>query len=233
MHYPLKSIFFIVLGLMIGSCNATRFIEPIEKGDLAIGIHSGGPLIEFGGTPIPVPLSSLEVGYGLKENTTVFGGLHTTALLFGNFQMDIGSTFKVLSQKKYTPNISVSPAINTIWDITDKKAKIWPILDLNCYWHYGERKNYFYVGLNNYFELSSRKALGQRQEYPILFSPQIGHILKGKDHKWEFTAEIKFLAPYIQSTYSFVPYTGLTREHGATGVYLGYRRYFSLPSKKQ
>ncbi len=227
-----RLLVLLAAGTFLVSCSASRFVEPVEKGKLAGGVNLGGPLIDFGSAPIPVPLSSLEAGYGLKDNLTIYGGLHTTAMLFGNLQMDLGATYQVLKQNRYIPNISVSPSLNTIWDISDKKIKSWPVLDLNCYWNYGAKKNYFYIGINNYFELSGTRTLDQKQQYPVLLNPQIGHVLKGKDRKWEFTAEIKFLAPYIQNTYSFVPYKSLTGQHGATGIYLGYRRYFNLPSKK-
>ena len=37
-----------------------------------------------------MPLTSVEVGYGLDTNLTVFGALHTTAAYFGNLQLDAG-----------------------------------------------------------------------------------------------------------------------------------------------
>lgn len=229
----MKSLIYISgLSVLLISCTASRFIEPLEKDSMAIGVNFGGPMIEYGSAAIPIPLSSIEVGYGLKEKITVFGGLHLTSMFYGNMQIDLGGTYKVVNQNKWVPNVSVSPSVNTIWQVGTDKIKAWPILDVNAYWNYGKKSNYVYVGVNNYFELSPTKALDQPQGTPIVFSPQIGHILKGKERKWEFTAEIKFIAPYARNTYTFVPYTGLTGQHGATGIYLGYRYYFPIHRNK-
>lgn len=218
----------ILIAAAIASCAPSRFIEPVEQGKLAVGATFGGPMIDFAGAPIPVPLSSIEVGYGFKENLTFFGGFHTTSFAFGNLQLDLGGTYQFLNQDKYVPNVSVSPSLNTVWDVYDRKIKSWPVLDLNAYWNYGERRNYFYIGANNFFELSRTRALDQKQPTFILFNPQIGHVLKGKDRKWELITEIKFLSPFTENSYTFVPYKSITGSYGATGVFLGYRHYFNL-----
>ena len=69
----MKKTPFLVVGfvaLVLGACAPARFVEPLEKGELTVGGSLGGPVISFGG-PIPMPLSSVEVGYGLDTNLTV------------------------------------------------------------------------------------------------------------------------------------------------------------------
>jgi hypothetical protein len=225
-----KILYFVLTSGFLMSCSASRFVEPIEKDELAAGINFGGPMIDYGSTVIPIPLSSLEVGYGLKEKLTLFGGLHLTSMAFGNLQMDLGATYQFLDQDRFVPNLSISPSLNTIW-VPNNSFKVWPVIDINAYWHYGKKKSYIYAGINNYFELSGTKALEQPEGMPLIFSPQIGHVLKGKDRKWEFTAELKLIAPYARNSYSFVPYNGILGENGSTGIYLGYRRYFNIKKK--
>lgn len=228
---------YIIFGviLILASCAPARFVEPLDKKQWAVGANLGGPVIGFGGAVIPVPLTAIEVGYGLDSNLTVHGGLHTTSVLFGNIQIDAGATYKFIDQKKIIPNVSVNPGFNLITDVTnvddnDVRTKFWPTLDVNAYWNYGERRNYFYAGVNNYFELSKTMANNQPQANPWLFSPQIGHIIKGKNRSWELTTEVKFLAPNVDNSYTFVPYRSLLGKHGATGFYLGFRKI--IGSKK-
>lgn len=184
----------------------------------------GGPMIEFAGAPIPLPLTSIEVGYGLDSNLTVHGGWHTTAAFFGNAQIDAGITYQFLEQKKYIPNVSVAPSFNFIYSFEDKSARLWPILDLNAFWNYGKRRNYFYVGFNNYFELKQTMANDQDQRQHWIFSPQIGHIIKGKKSPWQLSLELKFLAPYMDNSKSFVPFKSVLGKWGSTGFYIGFRR---------
>lgn len=218
---------FYILGismiLLLGSCAPSRFVEPLQKKELAVGANLGGPLIKYGSATIPVPLTAIEVGYGLDTNLTVHGGLHTTALFFGDFQVDAGVTYKLLNQKRYIPNVSTNVGFNFIGSPSYKVAKFWPILDLNAYWNYGKRKNYFYTGINNMFELSKTMANDQPQKQRWLLNPQLGHVLKSKSGQFQFTTEIKFLAPNQENTYSFLPYNSFTGNQGATGIYLGFR----------
>ena len=215
---------FIICAFAV-SCAPARFVEPLDKGEWSVGANVGGPVLDYGGAPVPVPLSAIEVGYGIDSSLTIHGGLHTTSMLFGNGQLDLGITYKFVNQKKWIPNVSATPGVNVIYSPSAKSAKLWPMLDLNAYWNYGKRRNYIYLGINNYFELSRTMANNQPQNHHWLFSPQLGHILKGKKDKWEMITEFKWIGPNISSEYSFVPYKGII-DQGAIGFYLGVRRKF-------
>jgi hypothetical protein len=224
----MRQLLFLTGFLFItGACAPARFVEPLDKGQWSAGGNLGGPLIEYPPAVIPLPFVAAEVGYGVDTNLTVHGGLNVTSLLFGNLHLDAGITYKFLNQKKYIPNLSVSPSFQMVFDVYDKAGKFWPVLDLNAYWNYGKRRNYFYTGINNYFELSSTMANDQPQAHHWLFSPQIGHVLKGKNQKFQFTTEFKFLGINLNSKYSFIPYSGLLGDMGSTGVYLGFRWFIN------
>jgi hypothetical protein len=220
----MKNIHVLLLIVLISSgCAQTRFVEPLEKGQLSIGGNFGGPLIEYAPAVIPIPFLDAEAGYGIDTNLTVHGGLNLTSLFFGNIHLDAGVTYKFLDQRKFRPNVSVTPGFNFVFDLYDHGAKFWPMADINAYWNYGERKNYFYSGFSNYFELSKTMANDLPQSHHWLFSPQIGHVVKGKNQKFQFTTEIKFLGINLDSKYSFIPYSGVTGNAGVTGIYLGFR----------
>lgn len=208
--------------LILTACAPARFVEPLQKKEIAIGANFGGPVVSQGVTT-PIPLTAIEIGYGLDTNLTIHGGIHTTAMIFGNLQMDIGLTYKLLNQNKYIPNVSVNPGFNFIYNFENKTSKFWPTLDINAYWNYGKRNSYLYFGFNNMFELSKTMAHEQEQKQRWIFSPQIGHILKTKNEKWQFTTELKFLALNQDNSYAFLPYKSLTGSYGATGLYLGLR----------
>ncbi|MFK8045808.1 MAG: hypothetical protein AB8B72_09945 [Crocinitomicaceae bacterium] len=219
----MKYLFLSVLtSVILLSCGPSKFVEPIAHKQISIGGHFGGPTLDYG-APIPLPITALELGYGLDTNVTIFGGLHTTAILFGNLQMDFGATFKVYEQKKYVPNLSVTPGFNFIYSFSGATGKFWPTIDANAFWNYGSRKSYFYAGVNNYFELSSTMANNQPQSKHWLFNPQIGHVLKGKNGHGQLTTEIKWLGPNLNNDYAFIPYSTPHGSQGAIGIYLGYR----------
>ena len=220
--------FGAVFGLLVlASCGPTRFVEPLAEEEFSFGGSFGGPLIDYAGVPIPVPLSQIELGYGLRDDLTLHGGIHATSALFGNLQLDAGATYQVFDTKKIDIRGSVSPSMNLIVDFNDRKAKAWPILDFNFFWNYGKRRNYIYLGGNFMFDFAGITNPNSERIGYTLFSPMLGHTLKGKERSWEFFTEIKIIAPYMNSETPFVPYTGITGRRGGTGIYIGFRKILS------
>lgn len=224
-------ISFLALILLLASCAPSRFVEPLEKEQWSVGGNVGGPMISLG-APMPTPLSAVEVGYGLQDNLTVHGGLHLTSLLFGTGQIDFGATYKFLDQEKYTPNLSASVGGNFAFTPTERSARFWPTIDMNMYWNYGKRNSYFYVGMNNYFNLAGSAAHDQKVRHRIVFSPQIGHVFKATNDRYHLFAEVKFIAPYANNVDSFAPFYSILGSAGSTGVFIGFRRMIGKKKKK-
>ncbi|MCR9172716.1 MAG: hypothetical protein NXI10_09505 [bacterium] len=218
-------IFYIIIPILFTiGCAPSRFVEPLEKDQWAVGGSVGGPLVEFGGVGIPAPLSSIEAGYGLDSNLTIYTGIHTTSFLFGTGHMDIGATYRPLKQKGYWPNVSVSGTAQFAFSPSTRSFNFWPMIDANAYWNYGKRRNYFYVGFNNTFILKSGIDFDRPNDQRVLFSPQFGHVFKATENRYQIFAEVKLLGPYIDSEDAFVPYTGILGTQGATGIYIGFRK---------
>ncbi len=215
-------LFFLLLLLAI-SCAPSRFVKPLEKGQKAINVHLGGPLIGFAGTTIPIPFTSVTGGYGLKENLTVFASIHTTALAFRVFETDIGIVKQLMAQKGYAPAITITPVINMAFDGWEYNFKFWPQIDINAYWHYKQKRNFFYIGLGNWFELSTNKAHNEKQLVHWIYNPHLGHTFVR--NKWDYNLEVKYLAPTTERTPNVVDYKGFGST-GAVGVYFSVTRKF-------
>jgi len=91
-------IYFLFVLIFLVSCTSSRFVEPLKKNQWSVGANFGGPTLDYG-VPVPLPLSSIEVGYGLDTQLTIFSGLHTTAILFGNLQLDGVCILSILKTK--------------------------------------------------------------------------------------------------------------------------------------
>ena len=103
-------VFFIVIAFQ--NCAPTRFVKPLAKKENAIAANLGGPLIHFGKAVTPIPFTSIMYGRGITNSTTVFGSVHTTALLFGNFQTDFGICQRLYKNDSLKFGITINPAIN-------------------------------------------------------------------------------------------------------------------------
>jgi hypothetical protein len=228
----MKNLFYVGLFALFVSCAPTRFIKPLEYKQHAITGSFGGALTNVPGVAvIPIPHTSLGYGYGLHKNTTVYGSWYTTAAVFGVFQMDAGITQSLWRDSLNRMGITVSPGVNFMVDVFEKNARIWPQLDANYYFDYKkwtketengkqeQKTNSFYFGFTNWFELQSTRAHVVTQKNRLIFSPQVGHIFER--NKWNFTLEVKLMAPYASNQYIVVDYVSPLGKRGALGTFFG------------
>lgn len=219
---------------LIFSCAPSRFVKPLEKGEHAVQASLGGPVVNVPGVAqMPIPFTSVMYGHGITDNTTVFGGIHTTAAMFGVIQTEIGATRSLLSDT-LDYGVSVSPGVTVATDIWENNWKVWPHIDANFYWKYGKKfnkqvdnlnvednveSNYFYVGVSNWFELSAERAHGEPQPHRWIWNPHIGHTFV-RD-RWLYSMEFKVLAPTADNERVVTDYARLTGSSGGMGIYIG------------
>lgn len=219
-------IFFIILTAC--SCSTSRFVEPLEKDEVAVGVNAGGPLLVFAGTPIPLPLTGIYAGYGLKENLTVYGSLHTTSLLFQTLQIEAGARRDLFEGGGKAPTISGSFALNGIMDFREYNTRIYPELSINPYWNYGRWKTYLGGQLWLDFYKFNRINYG----YAGFFVPNVNIGQTVDIGKWNIALEYKRLGFNIDSEFSVVNYI-IPGGLGAQGIYLSAHRTFGYKKKKE
>ncbi len=216
-----KYTVILLLFLMV-SCAPSRIVKPLEKGEQLVGGNLGGPLVNFGGLPIPLPYTSAFYAKGLTQKTTAFGSLHLTALAFGVLQTDFGVCRNLFYSPKFKLGMSANPSLNFAIDRWDWKAKFWPQLDLNIYKNLGA-KTFFYVGVSNWFEPSKTRAHGEAQNKNWFLNPQFG--FQYSPNKWTYGIESKWVAPGVYNLPNVVDYIG-PHHQGAIGVYFQIMRRF-------
>ncbi len=221
--FKMKILSPILLLLIFHSCAPSRYVKPLAKKQSAVAFSFGGPLIKFSGTPIPVPFTTLGYGYGLTENTTVYGNLHTTSALFGNSQLDLGATFN-LYKKENAFGITASPALQLAYSIGNKTSfRIWPSADINAYFHLTKKPSYLYAGVNSWFEFSKLRAHNEDQKKHVIPNLQVGYVIVKT--KWQHQFEFKYLGIGIPNLPGVVDYIGISGK-GALGIYYSLIRKF-------
>lgn len=222
-------IYFLVFCLMAVfsfSCSTNRFVEPLDKGELEIGGNGGGPLLNFGGSSIPLPLSSVYAGYGYSDDLTLYGGLHITSLAFKTLKLEAGTRKKLVVGHSIYPSVSGALAVNGIVSLRDGATRVFPEIALNPYWRYGRWKTY--TGLQAWFDFY--KFSTQNYGYGGFFVPAIsvGQTVDLAD--WEIGIEYKRLAFNVPSENSVVDYI-VPSGIGAHGIYLNASRSFGYKAK--
>jgi hypothetical protein len=226
------------------SCAPTKYVQTLAKGESAIHGSYGGPVLTVPGVAsIPLPFTTVGYGYGLTNTTTVYGSLYPTAALFGNFQMDLGASFK-LKKNDSVYGFTATPQLNILSHL-GKDWRVFPEVNANFYHNYHRKttlrkvkENYYYAGINTIFDLTQVKANNVTQTNHLLLSPQIGHCFErsrvsnrkehvfSKPRVWVYSIEAKLLVPYKSNENIVVDYASLLGKHGGLGIYFGIIRKF-------
>ncbi len=223
MKIAIKSLIVACVLFIIQNCAPSRFVKPLQKKEHAASFTFGGPLITFAAAPIPIPFTTLGYGYGLNDNITLYSNLHSTSLLFGNLQTDIGSTINIY-KKEYKFGITTSPALQIAYNFRNNTGfRVWPSLDINTYFHFNEKPSYAYTGINSWFELSSKKAHNETQNQHIIPNIHLGYMLVKT--KWQHQFQFSYLALGISNTPGVVDYIGISGK-GSFGFYYSLIRKF-------
>lgn len=217
-------IFYSALAasLLLFSCAPVRLVKPLEKGEKAIGANLGGPLINFAGAPIPLPYTSAFMAKGITEKTSVFGGVHLTALAFGVAQIELGACRQIWGNPAKNIGFSVSPALHVAVDKWEWNTRFWPQLDAQFYKTF-QNQSYFYAGIGNWFEPTRVRPHNEVQEQFWFMYPQLGYRWGKK--QWNYGLETKWVGPNIKNQPNVADYIGVNH-HGAVGIYFSIMRRF-------
>jgi hypothetical protein len=207
----------LIMGcVLVSSCTSSRFVKPLAKNQQAIQAGLGGPTIKFAGAVVPVPFTSVCYARGLTDKLTAFGSIHTTSLLFGNAQTDVGITTDVI---RIHPQfiISVSPTLQMVYNIRNKTGfRVWPSIDVNLRYEQKNNKGYFYLGAMTWIETAQKRAFQQTQKKHSIPNLQLGYCITKT--KWQHSFELKYLGIGVANTPGVVDYIGLNKK-GSFGIY--------------
>lgn len=210
------------VALLLASCAPSRFVKPLKAKEQAASFSFGGPLIAFAGMSIPMPFSTLAYGYGLNDKVTAYGSLHTTSLLFGNIQSDLGATIKLFEKEKF--GISASPALQIATSLNHGKSfRVWPSAEANVYYSPGSKPSYLYAGAASWFELAASRANGEVQPRHYIPQVQLGYTIVKTKLQHQF--ELRYLGLGIPNLPNVVEYKGIGGK-GAVGIYYSINRKF-------
>lgn len=224
-HSGGAGLFLLVLYLgLISSCAPSRFVRPLEKGEIAVTGSFGGPLFKNFGSPIPVPNATIAVGYGLNESWTGFAGVNLLSATFGNIHLDMGGSKLLIKPNGLRPGLTATPGANLVIGLNPNSGiRIWPTLDANAWWEYGERKHYAYAGFNAWAVLNGEGPNGADQPQHIMPGLQLGNTWSF--NKIDISLEFKWSNIATPSQDGTVDWLAI-QQKGATGIHIGLTKKF-------
>jgi hypothetical protein len=137
----------------LAACGVSRGVRPIGQGNGALAVSAGGPVADYIGTKLPLPLATVGGVYGVHDRVDVHGGVHaTTPALFGLWGFEIGAGALVLDQKHpAAPAIMVDLNLNTFSgnlgeDEPRGGLRVFPEADLRASWAWSKAQHLSYTG---------------------------------------------------------------------------------------
>lgn len=146
------------------ACATSRAVAPLERGQHGIISSLGGPLVQFGGAPIPLPIASVGYRYGIDGKTDIHSSVYISPpILFGVGGIDVGAARELVSAKGARPRLMVDVTAysffgNVAKGKPDGGFRLYPDVTAMLTWDLGEkaiaagRAHHLYVGLDNFFQ---------------------------------------------------------------------------------
>jgi len=213
-----------LLAVLFASCNASRVVKPLDKGEKAVSASFGGPNIIYAGSPMPLPLTSVAYAHGIDTGLTIAAGLHMTDLAFGVIHTDVVAGINAYKSKSENFGVTVSPGLHFLVDVHETNFRTYPQLDALCWWNYLEEKeHHFYGGIGTWIELNKAKAHGEVQTNELMPYLMLGHQFEWS--KWNLQLEGRFIGFQHKAEDIVVDYVPIGGQ-GTTGIYIGVGRRF-------
>ena len=155
----MRSRLILVLSLPVATaCGVSRGVRPIGEGNGAIAVSAGGPVVDYIGVKLPLPLTTVGGVYGVSDRIDVHGGLHgTTPALFGLWGFELGAGALVLDQKHpAAPALMVDVNLNAFTgNLGDGDPqgglRVFPEADLRASWAWSDAQHLSYTGPSAFF----------------------------------------------------------------------------------
>lgn len=148
----------LALSLSLAGCATSRAIAPLDKGQHGVSVSLGGPMVEFGGAPVPLPFVGLGYRYGIDGKTDLHAAIYPSGpVLVGVMGWDVGVAREVLAADGPVPRIMVD--LNTTWTVGDNGPggdpaafRFFATPSAVFTWDLGPPKHRVYVGADVFFQ---------------------------------------------------------------------------------
>ena len=186
------SLFFLV------ACGSMHNARPLEKGQNAVGLSFGGPMVNFAEKNIPLPNAIVQVKQGMGNGTNPWDvqyGLNLTAIAFDQIGLQLGGSYLISQQNGIAPAWSVATTMyaynNFITTDNDYGKGIWIANQSETTLSWTWKKHLVYTGMSQTTDIGNPSLLispflgiafsdGDRQSKPSSFQIEIRHYAAGR-----------------------------------------------------
>ncbi|MBN1980492.1 MAG: hypothetical protein JW795_03110 [Chitinivibrionales bacterium] len=218
-HHPrIIQITLLSAIIVVLFCAPVTQLRPLKKGESTASLTLGGPFTQVLGLYIPFPLSSLGYSVGVIDSLLdIETRFHIVQALFGVLHIDLGCNVHPFIYEPWQTSLHITTKLSCATDLTIENSRVFPECCITIAWKPTLRW-WGYTGLDNFFDLSTTRFDGNKQEYHWLAAPYLG--LFHQREQWGYQAEIRFSVPQVKTDTKNPPNLGIYG-HGAWGIFLG------------
>jgi len=105
----------VLLPALAFACSASHGVRPVGAGNMALQASAGGPLVEIYGKPVPLPLSTVGLRYGLTDRADLHAAVHPSLLgLVRLGGIEGGLSYQLVAPGRLRPALVVDGTISVI-----------------------------------------------------------------------------------------------------------------------
>lgn len=193
-------------------CGATQPVRVLDEGATKASFSLGGPIIELGGAPIPIPYLTIGAMHGYTNDLTLTANAHLLSAALGDIGLDAGAAMRLCKQEGAIPEVTGKLQLYLFDNIARglNTPRFFPMISFNGSYLIGE-SSLVYAGIDNLFQLSKPA---------YILSPFIGTEFY-ISHRISGQFEAKWMAANVNTAHGvFEGYASLGGS-GNIGVFLG------------
>ncbi len=214
------------------ACGSMHNARPLEKGQKAVGVSFGGPMVNFAEKNIPLPNAIVQVKQGMGNSPThtwdIQYGLNLTAIAFDQIGGQFGSSYLIAPQKGISPAWSIASTIyayNNFISTDGSYGKgVWVANQSETTFSWKWKTHLVYTGISQTTDVKRPS---------LLLSPFVGIAFSDGDRKSKpssFQIELRHYAAGRSPNIGFVDWYDPTGS-GAMGLQLTYAYLFTSKSR--
>ena len=109
---------WLTLALLAAGCGTTHYARPQGKGNTNLAVSVGGPIVELQEKPVPMPLATIGVAYGVSDTVDVHGRIHPVLAGFDVIALDAGATWLALEPNGHIPALALVGSLFVSFDVS-------------------------------------------------------------------------------------------------------------------
>lgn len=195
--FYLDEIMLSIISLL--ACGSMHNARPLEKGQNAVGLSFGGPMVNFAEKNIPLPNAIVQVKQGMGTSSShswdIQYGLNLTAIAFDQIGAQLGGSYLISPQQGISPAWSVATtmyAYNNFISTDNAYGKgMWVANQTETTLSWNWKTHLLYTGFSQTTDVKRPSLLlspfvgiafsdGDRQSKPSSFQIELRHYAAGR-----------------------------------------------------